>query len=72
VNDFQELVRVNLVSAFSGGQPPCDTSRRQGNNWFGAMPCRRPTRLTVMLGSEVSSVKEINRKGYAIQGGMIT
>jgi len=59
------------VSASSGGQPACDTSR-QGNNWFGAMPCRRPTRLTVMLGSKVSSVKEINRKGYAIQGGMIT
>ena len=31
------------------------TSRRQVNNWFGATPCRRATRLTVIPGSKVSS-----------------
>src|SRR5262249_1021226 len=34
---------------------PCATSRRQVNNWFGATPCRRATRLTVIPGSKVSS-----------------
>src|SRR5207247_10875848 len=34
---------------------PCATSRRQVNNWFGATPCRRAPRLTVILGSKVSS-----------------
>src|SRR5215475_9233858 len=34
---------------------PCATSRRQVNSWFGATPCRRATRLTVMPGSKVSS-----------------
>src|SRR5262249_38326749 len=34
---------------------PCSTSRRQVNNWFGATPCRRATRLTVIPGSKVSS-----------------
>ena len=34
---------------------PCVASRRKANNWFGAMPCRRATRLTVNPGSCVSA-----------------
>src|SRR5262249_23493850 len=34
---------------------PSTTSRRHVNSWFGATPCRRATKLTVMPGSKVSS-----------------
>jgi hypothetical protein len=34
---------------------PSTTSRRQVKSWFGATPCRRATKLTVMPGSNVSS-----------------
>ncbi len=36
-------------------RPPCATRRRHVNSWFGATPCRRATKLTVMPGSKVSS-----------------
>jgi hypothetical protein len=35
---------------------PSFARRRQANNWFGAMPCRRATWLTVMPGSIVSAM----------------
>ena len=34
---------------------PWATSRRHVKSWFGATPCRRATKLTVMPGSNVSS-----------------
>ena len=36
-------------------KPPCATNRRHVNSWFGATPCRRATKLTVIPGSKVSS-----------------
>jgi len=47
--------RHHVLAAAGCGQAACATNRRQVNNWFGATPCRRATRLTVIPGSKVSS-----------------
>jgi hypothetical protein len=54
-NRIIEALETSPSLVYRVRKHPSTTSRRQVKSWFGATPCRRATKLTVMPGSKVSS-----------------